>query len=352
MNVLKLKSCSIYFEDDRFTNLNAYLSNSQYTSITIICDTLTYKHCLPLVLKRIKNLSKAHIIKLPNGEKSKSIDVVQNIFAQLIKTQQSKKMLIINLGGGTVCDIGGFAASVYKRGVDYINIPTTLLAMVDAAIGGKTGVNFLGLKNIIGTIYQPKCIIINTNFLNTLPQLEIYSGLAEMYKTQIIGFKKMQPINLTNKTLFQQSVYNTVKFKVGIVLKDEFEQHERKILNFGHTIGHAIEGYYSQINTQILHGEAVVIGMICATWLSYHRQLLSHNDFEKIISTIKNNFKLTLVSKQYFSALYLLMQNDKKNSFKLPSFILLKAIGLPIIQVEVSKMEIIKSLTYYNSLCK
>ena len=287
-------------------------------------------------------------IQLPAGEQFKNINSLAGIWRDLTDNNFRRDGLVINLGGGVITDIGGFAAATYKRGVDFINIPTTLLGMVDAAIGGKTGVDFFDFKNQIGVIKQPKGVYCDVNFLNTLPKDELLSGFAEVVKHGLINDKKY--FDYCTSTPFENLDWNkvvkgSVAIKSNIVKADPEERGVRKFLNFGHTIGHAIESHYLEIGNPILHGFAVAKGMILEAKLSVEAGLLSEDEFLHIESTLTNLFPKIAVKENDISSIIQKMKNDKKNHSDAINFTFLQSIGKAVYNQTASEESIAKILS-------
>jgi 3-dehydroquinate synthase len=279
------------------------------------------------------------------GEQHKNLQTVQRIWKTLMKHHADRNALLINLGGGTISDLGGFAASTYKRGIKFINIPTTLLAMVDAAIGGKTGIDFGGAKNQIGTFAEAEEVLINPVFLETLPKREIRSGLAEMLKYGFIADANLLGINLEN---YQSYIRCAGEIKREIVKKDLLENGLRKILNFGHTIGHAIESHCLTTDFSLLHGEAVALGMAAALWLSIKLCGLDEKvlqDFESQLPMLLSEAEIKL-SEADIKPIMTYLVHDKKNKGEKLQFVLLEAVGKPVWDVEVPKDTLRVSLEY------
>jgi 3-dehydroquinate synthase len=285
---MKLKSAGyfVYFEKDKFSHLKHFLKENSFSNIFIFCDKNTEKHCLLLFLKENKVLKTAKVFSISAGEKYKTLDTALASWNFLLNNKADKNSLLICLGGGVVCDLGGFVASTFKRGIQFINVPTTLLAMADASVGGKNGIDFNGYKNLIGTITQPQGVFICEDFLQTLPPHQIKNGFAEIVKAALIGDKKLWKkfLSLTKlpETKLTDFIYDSVAVKNKIVLKDPTEKNIRKILNFGHTAGHAIEAYYLDKKNSLLHGEAIVIGMCLELCLGKILTLTSPTIFRKI----------------------------------------------------------------------
>jgi 3-dehydroquinate synthase len=332
--------------------LTSFLRAGKHSSYFIICDSNTLQHCFPVLLQSCKTLGKAEIIELEPGEASKELDVVAGIWQTLTQFGADKKSLVINLGGGTVSDTGGFAASTFKRGIDYINIPTTLLAMADASVGGKTGINFGNVKNHIGTVAQPKAVFINTSFLNTLPFAQLVSGYAEVIKIALIADKKLfhQICGLSISTSFpvKSIIQRTVQIKNAIVKKDPAEKGLRKSLNFGHSAGHAIESLYMGRSTFMLHGEAVAVGMAIESYISLMRKKLTQKEFSDIVNCLSLNFKLPLLEEKDEEQFFAFLRQDKKNQGRNFHFALPDHIGKCDPSVKVSEAQIRKALQYYN----
>ena len=291
------------------------------------------------------NCKNAVEIVIKAGEQHKNLQTVQRIWRTLMKQHADRNVLLINLGGGVVTDLGGFAASTYKRGIKFINIPTTLLAMVDAAIGGKTGIDFGDGKNQIGTFTEAEEVIIDPVFLETLPQREICSGLAEMLKYGFIVDSNLLNVNLEN---YQQYITHCGEIKREIVMQDPTEKDLRKVLNFGHTLGHAIESHFLTKDYPLLHGEAVALGMLGALWLSVRQCGLDEKvlqDFESQLLMLLSETEASLSGSDIEPILGYLV-HDKKNKGEKPQFVLLEAVGKPVLDVEIEPNLVEESLQY------
>lgn len=299
-----------------------------------LLEVVYWLHCDPAVDIIIKS-----------GEQHKNLQTVQRIWKTLMKHCADRNALLINLGGGVITDLGGFAASTYKRGIKFINIPTTLLAMVDAAIGGKTGIDFGGGKNQIGTFAEAEEVIIDPVFLSTLPRRELLSGLAEMLKYGFISDANLLNTNLEN---YQDYILRCGEIKRGIVARDPTEKGLRKVLNFGHTIGHAIESHCLTTSHPLLHGEAVALGMAAALWLSVKQCGLDKKvlkNYEKQLHTLLSEAEINLTdADEEYILSYLAL--DKKNKGEQPQFVLLEAVGKPVWDVEVDAEEVRSALAY------
>jgi len=291
-----------------------------YSQIAILVDENTKRDCF----SKLPKLDNSIIIEIKSGEENKNINTCNFIWKQLTKYNFDRNSLLINLGGGVIGDMGGFCASTYKRGIDFIQIPTTLLAMVDASIGGKLGINFNVLKNQIGIFSYPKTVLINPLFLETLPDNQLKSGFAEVVKHALISDKNLW--NRLRNTSFEEQnweeiIETSIQIKNKIVLSDPLEKGERKQLNFGHTFGHAIESYYLEKGTSILHGEAVFMGILLEIEISSLSDLVK----SEIKKYILSSFSLPHCPNK--SDLIKYLKNDKKNSDGKISFSLLNKIG-------------------------
>jgi 3-dehydroquinate synthase len=259
---------------------------------------------------------------------------------------------MINLGGGVVGDMGGFCASTYKRGIDFIQIPTTLLSMVDASIGGKLGIDFNGVKNSIGVFKDPKAVFVDPFFLETLPKRELRSGFAEIIKHALISDKflwqEISSINIHKEQNWTPIIIDSLKVKQKIVVDDPFEKNIRKALNFGHTIGHGIEGVMLHKENSLLHGEAIAIGMAIESWLSFHKGFLSEEEFISILIFLKRTFDLQPIKEELIDDFILLMKNDKKNESDEIHFAVVGPIGKVHIDFVRDVPFVKKALEIYN----
>ena len=326
--------------------LQSYLESEDYKQIVWLTDTNTKIHCLPL-LEAISSTDL--VIEIPTGEIHKNLQTCQNIWQALTQANIDRKALFVNVGGGVIGDMGGFCAATYKRGIDFIHIPTTLLAQVDASVGGKLGIDFEGYKNQIGLFAQPKAVFIDTQFLKTLSIQELRSGFAEVLKHCLIADKDMWNNILENpqwQTLnWEDLVKHSVEIKYEIASKDFEERNVRKLLNFGHTIGHAIESYFLETNEPLLHGEAVAWGMIAESFISYKKGYLGKIDYEEIANYIAEVFTPKPIwNDAAIDKITQLTAQDKKNEQGKRFFTLLGEIGAGIFGIEVEEYEIYEAL--------
>ncbi len=324
--------------------------------IFIIIDKNTKKYCLPILDLKID----FQIIEIPEGEKNKNLKTCLQIWDFLFENNAERNSLLINLGGGLICDIGGFAASTFKRGIEFINIPTSLLSQVDASVGGKVGINYRNAKNEIGLFMSATYILIDTKFLLTLDKRNIFSGFAEMIKHSLISdiedFNNLIEENILkliykkNKN-FLDFVYKSVKIKNFFVSKDPFEKKGfRKVLNFGHTIGHSIESFSLKKSKNLLHGEALMIGMICELYISHIELNFPKKILDKLISFYLKNYEKYIIEESDIKNILYLMQKDKKKINNKIYFPLLNYIGKIKIENILEKEKIIKSLQFYKNI--
>ena len=353
---IKVSQYSIYISDKLKGDkaLTSFLNSSNYSKIFILTDSNTNMHCLPKVLHNVLPLQKAEVLEVPAGEQHKSLKMSEYLWHQLVMHQSDRKTLMVNLGGGMISDMGGFVASTYKRGIDFIHMPTTLLSMVDASVGGKQGVNLDGLKNAIGVFNNPKKVFIYSDFLETLPEKVLRSGLAEVIKHAVLA-KNRQWKYLSNKQELHEHkweplIYDSIKVKKRVVEKDFKETAYRKILNFGHTISHAIESQSLEKDIPILHGEAVAIGMLMEAYLSIFQVGFPEKEFQKLEEVIMFYFPKIDLRSYNLDQMLELMQQDKKNEKGKLNFTLLKRIGKPLYNQQVSINEIEAAFNYYSDL--
>jgi 3-dehydroquinate synthase len=344
---LTQNSNQILFENQNFSNLNIYIENNNFSSIFIFTDTIVNTNCLSILLPNLETLLPIEIIEIEPGEEQKNIEICVQLWQLLLDYGADKKSLMINLGGGVISDLGGFIASTFKRGISFINIPTTLLAMVDASIGGKNGIDFGVLKNQIGTISNPELILIYPNFLKTLPQNHLLSGFSEMLKHALIADKnhwnEIKNLKLINYKSIQKYINTSIDIKKHISFKDPSEQNLRKLLNFGHTLGHAIESCFLENNQEITHGHAVAIGMQLESYLSYQLNHLTFNEFSEINSCINSLYPSLKFPIKSINKIIELLKFDKKNSHGKVKFSIIDRIGSGIWDVEIDNQMIINA---------
>ena len=329
---------NIIFGEQASAQLSMLTNN--YDKFFVLTDENIYRVYSSLIASLLPEKEVTKIV-IPAGEESKSIENVVFIWNKLLEAKAGRDALLINLGGGTITDIGGFAASTYKRGIDFINVPTTLLAMIDASIGGKNGINFNNYKNQIGLFSEPNSVIINPNFLKTLNERELMSGLAEMMKYAFIADESLLDLDSDNYLDF---IEKAATIKEDIVSLDMKETGLRKILNFGHTIGHALESYYLEKENYLTHGEAVALGIYSALYLSVKYCGLDDKWLFFYEMWFKGNLNLMNLNGFDVDAIYSYLSYDKKNKGGKPQFVLISAPGKPKIDVEVFDEDIKESI--------
>ncbi len=356
IKMLNFTKNDIIHTNDILKEISEILKGYHEEKILIITDINTEKYCLSHISEAIDN--EMFKFTLKTGEGVKNTGNLIKIWNFLTINNFSKKSLIINLGGGVVTDIGGFAASTFKRGIDFINIPTTLLAQVDASIGGKNGINFLHYKNNIGTITIPKKVIITPVFLETLKRREFFSGFAEMIKHALINSKNhYDELIFYYKSQYPDFSLLLPLIKKSIEIKREFTDKDlndngiRKILNFGHTFGHAFESLGNKTKkNQLKHGEAVVFGMICELFLSVKLMNFPESLFKIILKDLILCYGTFKISETDFNQIFELMQQDKKNSRNSILCVLLKDVGIAQHDVFIDKKDVFDSLDFLNSI--
>lgn len=352
MEPLNSAGHSIYFESG-LSPLKEIIDQNKYSKIFVFADTNTSAVCLPVFRSLLDDLEDFDIIETDPGEENKNIDFCIGIWKTLLDFGADRKCLMINLGGGVITDMGGFVASTYKRGIDFINIPTTVLSQVDASVGGKTGIDIDNVKNMVGTFSLPKAVFIEHEFLTTLSKRELLSGFAEMIKHGLIAddsyYEELK--NSNYQDIKPHAIYRSVQIKNEVVTNDPLEKGLRKILNYGHTIGHAIETYaLTHDKKPLTHGEAIAIGMICEAFLSAKYCHLTAAELTDISTYIRSIYPKYTIKENSFKSLLKLMESDKKNEDGQIMFSLLDKIGQCTFNCRVTTDDILNSLTYYNSL--
>ena len=352
MKTLNSAGHAIHFETG-LSPLQEIIDSGKYSKVFVFVDRNTGESCLPVFQEMLEDYSSFDLIETDPGEENKNIDFCIGIWKTLLDFEADRKCLMINLGGGVITDMGGFVASTYKRGIDFINIPTTLLSQVDASVGGKTGIDIDNVKNMVGTFTLPQAVFIETVFLKSLPERELLSGFAEMIKHGLIAdatyFQELKDSDY--KSVTAAAIYRSVEIKNEVVTEDPLEKGLRKILNFGHTIGHAVESYsLSKDKKPLTHGEAIAIGMVCEAYLSHKNSDLSTEELQEISAYIKSVYPAYKIKEKSFPQLAVLMQSDKKNEHGNILFSLLESIGKCTYNCRVSESDVISSMEYYNSL--
>jgi 3-dehydroquinate synthase len=329
--------------------ISQFLSGKSYSKIGVLMDINTEKFCYPL----LKDSLPIHdTIIIQAGEEHKNLEACQQVWEAITQIHFDRHSLLLILGGGVIGDLGGFCAATFKRGIDFVLLPTTLLAQVDASVGGKLGIDFQTYKNHIGVFCEPVATLISPAFLNSLPERELRSGFAEIIKHCLISDRAMWDV-IRKKTLAAQDwnvlIPHSVAFKKQVVETDPKESGLRKILNFGHTVGHAVESYFLNSDNRIFHGEAIAIGMICESFIGLKKSLITEAELQEISTYIKDIYpKVSLPAVR--NPIVELMSQDKKNKGNRILMALTKGIGQAGWDVEVSAEEIEASLDYYQSI--
>ena len=355
MQSIKANGYPILFGENAYNSLNSFVEENNYSTIFILTDNNTNEYCLSRFLPFLATNKAIEIMEIEAGESEKNINTCMEIWNILTELGGDRKSILINVGGGVITDIGGFVASTFKRGIDFIHIPTTLLAMVDASVGGKNGVDLGNLKNQIGVINVPKMVLIDTEYLATLPQNEMRSGLAEMLKHGLIFdanyWNQLKELKQTDFADFDTLIHRSVAIKNEIVMQDPTENGIRKALNFGHTLGHAIESYFLENESKktLLHGEAIASGMILESYISWQKKLLSEEEYLEIKNSINAIYEIIVFDENDIQPILDLLIHDKKNEYGKIQFALLDGIGNIKINQEVENELIIKSFADYKS---
>tara|TARA_R110002049_G_scaffold87533_3_gene221954 strand:+ start:6813 stop:7880 length:1068 start_codon:yes stop_codon:yes gene_type:complete len=355
MDSFAANDCMIHFNETCYTSINEHLKKNNFSKIFILVDNNTHEYCLPTFLEKLETNSTIEIIEIEDGEINKTIETCVGVWNALSELDADRKSILINIGGGVITDLGGFVASTFKRGITYINVPTTLLSMVDASVGGKTGVDLGHLKNQIGIINTPDMVLVDTSFLNTLPENQMRSGLAEMLKHGLITgesywnhFKNLSKLSFDN---LDDLIYDSIIIKKNVVEKDPYEKNLRKTLNFGHTLGHAVESYFlsNPDKTTLLHGEAIVVGMILECFISSELTNFPLETTKEIKQVFQDYYGKVAIKENEYDTIIELLKYDKKNEHGNINFVLLEAIGTPKIDCLVADDLIYKAFNFYRS---
>ena len=334
-------------------SLESFLANNKYQKIAILIDENSKEFCLPLIEQSIKKYTTS-IIEIQSGEENKNLDTCTFIWKSLMKDQFDRHSLLINLGGGVIGDMGGFCASTYMRGFDFIHIPTTLLSQVDSSVGGKLGVDLDMVKNIVGVFANPKTVLVDKEFLKTLPSEQVRSGYAEIVKHGLIEDPELYNdciagFSTNGSDISDELLYRSISVKKRVVEIDPRESGLRKILNYGHTIGHAVETHSWDTDSPLLHGEAIYVGMICENFISFKKGMLSEGIMNSVNTAIQSIFYKKDFCDNAESILEYL-KKDKKNKNNTVYAALISNIGSAKFHVEITKEEVLDSFNYYKNL--
>lgn len=349
-----LPGCPVFTGANSTDHLRRFLDqNHPNERIFILTDNNTKIFCLPLLIENVPSLFSCPVMSIPAGEASKSLAMLEEIWIWLMDGGADRGSVLVNLGGGVVSDLGGMAAATFKRGISYINVPTTVIGQADAAVGGKTGINVAGIKNQAGVFCDPTAVFVFPGFLDTLPVRDFKSGFAEIIKSAILaGGESWQTVKrlekLTDDSL-PELIRSCIEYKCRLVAIDPYDRKERQALNFGHTIGHAFESCVSAYGEDgLTHGEAVAAGMICESYLSLELTGLSDGECAEITHVIRNNFNLKSYSHDIYNELFEFLGYDKKNTRGGIICSLLEKIGKPVIGKTAAAENIYRSFLFYN----
>ncbi len=352
---LKAEGHSIVYGTHGLAEFSERLAANEFSGVKlfILADENTLEHCLPKLVMKVPPLVNAQVVEVPAGENSKTIEICQRVWEALDDLGADRTTVLVNLGGGVVGDLGGFVAATFKRGIRFFQIPTSLLAQVDASIGGKVGVNHGGLKNQVGLFAFPQGVYIDPDFLETLPREHLIGGFAEMIKHALIAspayWKQIKEVSFFDIETLRNAIWRSVEIKQSIVAKDPKEGELRKALNFGHTLGHALESYSLESDVRTLnHGEAVAAGMICEAFISHRLRLLDKEALRDITSFIFSHFSKIKIEQAVYHRIVELMRHDKKNFDDQIRMTLLAGIGEAMVNKAVRADMIIESLNYYQ----
>ena len=351
MQALQLSDYQI-FVGNFWSELTAFLQQKNYTQTLVLVDENTEKSCLERFRSHFP--AKIHVIRIPSGELNKTIETCQKIWLEMFAAKADRRSVLICLGGGVIGDMGGFSASTFKRGIDFIQIPTTLLSQVDSSIGGKLGIDFAAVKNSIGVFANPKAVFISSDFLTTLSAREVRSGFGEIIKHALIAdadqWADLIKIDKLTTVNWDNIITPSLKIKQRVVEIDPFERGLRKALNFGHTVGHAVESMALETKNPLTHGEAIAVGMICEAYLSHILRGLSETELKNIVAFILKIYGKYDIQPFDFQSLIALMQQDKKNDGDEINFSFLPKIGEVAVNCTATPQYIADSLNYYINL--
>jgi 3-dehydroquinate synthase len=345
----------VNFQEDAYAKLNSYIATNSPSKIFILVDENTNENCLLILMQEIETKIDIEIIEIEAGEENKNLDTCSGVWHALTDLGADRKSLLINLGGGVITDLGGFVASCFKRGISFINIPTTLLSMVDASVGGKTGVDLGVLKNQIGLFSNPEMVLIDTNYLDTVTEREVRSGLAEIIKYgltyDVSLWNKINDFKGLNLGNISSLIHRSIEIKNEVVTEDPKEAGIRKVLNYGHTLGHAIESYFleSDEKENLTHGEAIAIGMITEAYLSEKLLNFPSDKLNHIKKTIIKIYGKVIIEPKDYEGIMELLIHDKKNVGGQVNFVLLTDLEHYKLDCNVEKSLLIDALDYYNS---
>lgn len=352
MKSIQASSYPIHFKEIAYSELAQLIVKNNYSSVFILVDTNSMEHCFPKFIPQLQTDKRIEVIEIEAGEIYKNLETCSGVWEALTELDADRKSLLITLGGGVITDLGGFVASAYKRGIDFVNIPTTLLSMVDASVGGKTGVDLGVLKNQIGVFANPEMVIVDVDYLDTLSEREMLSGMAEVIKYGVTyDVKLLDEVKYFNHLKNNNLIHRSIEVKNEVVLGDPKEKGLRKILNYGHTLGHAIESYFleSEDKESLTHGEAIAIGMVCEAYLSEKLLNLPKEKTQELKSLVESIYPKVAILQEDYAAIMDLLKHDKKNVGGQVNFVLLNNFEDFKLDCTASEDLIVESLNYYNS---
>lgn len=352
MKSIQAVSYPVHFQEKGYDALSNLITKNNYSSVFILVDENTMQYCYAKFMQHLVINNRIEVIEIEAGEINKNLETCTGVWNAITELGGDRKSLLITLGGGVVTDLGGFVASCFKRGIDFVNIPTTLLSMVDASVGGKTGVDLGVLKNQIGLFANPEMVLVDPEYLDTVIPREIRSGTAEIIKYGLTyDIKLFNEIKDNNNLNISDLINRSIEIKNEIVLQDPKENGLRKILNFGHTIGHAVESYFleSKHKETLTHGEAIAIGMICECFISNQLLNFSKEKLKIVKETITTIYGKIEILNTDFSPIIDLLKHDKKNVNGQVNFVLLNDYEDYKLDCIVPEKLVVDSLKYYLS---
>ncbi|MEI6866095.1 3-dehydroquinate synthase [Flavicella sp.] len=352
MKSIQSTHCHVHFQENAYSQLNNYLASNKHSLIFILVDENTNRDCLAKLMSQMATDLTIEIIEIESGEINKTLETCTGLWNVLTELGADRKSLMINLGGGVITDMGGFVASTFKRGISFINVPTTLLSMVDASVGGKTGVDLGVLKNQIGIFSDPEMVLIDTEFLKTVSSEEMISGTAEIIKHGLIYDRDLyNDVRNNNLKNVKYLIHRSVEIKNDVVLKDQKESSLRKILNYGHTIGHAVESCFLESDQKktLTHGQAISLGMVAEAYISHKLFGFPKEILQDLKSYVIDLFGKVPVAPEDYPTVFDYLKHDKKNIGGQVNFVLLEDIEKFKIDCKVDIQLIEESINYYLS---
>jgi 3-dehydroquinate synthase len=341
----------IYWSDAIENHLSQWIQQRNYSDVFVLMDENSYRHCSQFFKQFI---NEDHTFVIPSGEQSKSLATCNFIWEKLLHAKADNHALLVNIGGGMITDLGGFCASVYKRGIDYVNIPTTLLAFIDASVGGKTAIDFEGVKNAIGSFSKPEATILFPGFLNSLPERQLKSGFAEMLKHALLTggeiYERLFHPEFFFSLINGKDIVSSIRFKSSIVKADFMEKGLRRQLNLGHSLGHAFESFFIEKNKPMLHGEAVAAGLLAEAYISTLHEALDPVYLDILVPALKHLFNWQPIRSDEVPKVLSYLSQDKKNSHSSLQFVLIRKPGEWFVSSMVKPVEIEKAIEWMNKL--